>query len=260
MFKVKDKTPAFALFILLSMMICVQSAFAQQTNRKTYTVRGEILSLVDGLPLANIAVYLKGTDHSAYSDSNGVFEIKGVPAGTYDVIAKYPDFDATILKGVAVPPPAKKSFVFNLEPANNSRPLPYLTSPPPDSLGLIEGEIRVKIDAYSAAMENGRLLLKAAVAGDMRQGYLYPQKWKILPVDDQNFRFKFYLPKGKSYRLYLIWQEAREPFVYDRIIDVVRASDNPQAALLFDLSGRSIRSVRYTIDLVDAFGVPQANN
>lgn len=240
MFMKKDAWRILCVAILLGSHM----AYGQVQEGKTYTVRGEILSLVDGLPLSNIAVFLKGTDYTAHSDSNGVFEIKKVPAGVYDVIAKYPDFDATILKGVAVPPSAKKSFVFNLEPADNSKPLPYLNSPPPDSLGFIEGEIKVQIDAYSAAMDNGFLLLKAAVAGDLRQGYIYPQRWKILPVNDQNFRYKFYLPKGKSYRLYLIWQETREAYLYDRILDVVRAKDNPQAALVFDLREGNSRGDR----------------
>ncbi|MFQ5628681.1 MAG: carboxypeptidase-like regulatory domain-containing protein, partial [bacterium] len=125
MFNEKDKNHAALFLVLLNICTFAVFAQAQQPGRQTYTVRGEILSLVDGLPLANIRVYLKGTDYNAVSDSAGVFVIKGVPTGTYDVIAKYPDFDATILKDVIVPPPARKSFVFNLEPAEKATPLPY---------------------------------------------------------------------------------------------------------------------------------------
>ncbi|MFQ5633432.1 MAG: hypothetical protein ACE5I1_32090, partial [bacterium] len=116
--------------------------------------------------------------------------------------------------------------------------------------GYLEGEIKVKIDSYNASLEKGHLLLRAVVAGDLRQGFIYPQKWKILPVDDQSFRFKFHLPKNKTYRLYLIWQEVQEAFVSDRIVDVLRAQDNPQAALVFDLSMRaSISGIQYAFDL-----------
>ena len=250
MFTEKDCSLKRLYLVLLLIGLTLGTLQAQQPGRQTYTVRGEILSLVDGLPLANIRVYLKGTDYNAISDSAGVFRINGVPAGTYDVIAQYPDFDATILKDVAVPPPAKKSFVFNLEPAEKATPLPYFDKPAPDTLGYLEGEIKVKIDSYNTSLENGHLLLRAVVAGDLRQGFIYPQKWKILPVDDQNFRFKFFLPKGVSYRLYLIWQEQREAYVSDRIVDVRRAQDNPQAALVFDLSSRaSITGIRYAFDL-----------
>lgn len=247
MFAVKDYKIRFLFLTLLQLGIATQFLFAQQPTRQTYTVRGEILSLVDGLPLANIRVALKGTDYQAVSNSAGVFEVKGVPAGTYDVIAKYPDFDATILKDVIVPPTAQKSFVFNLEPAEQTKPLPYIDSPAPDSLGYLEGEIIVNIDAYNASLENGNLVLKGVVVGDSRFGYYYPQKWKILPVNDQNFRFKFYLPRGKSYRLYLVWHETQEAFLYDRIIDVIRAPENPKAALTFDLSAQSkISGIRYS--------------
>jgi hypothetical protein len=246
MFTVKDYTIKFIFLAMLQLGAATQLIFAQQPSRQTYTVRGEILSLVDGLPLANIRVALKGTDFQAVSNSAGVFEIKGVPAGTYDIIAKYPDFDATILKDVIVPPPAKKSFVFNLEPADGAKPLPYVDSPAPDSLGYLEGEIGVNIDAYSAALENGNLVLKAIVVADPRHSYFYPQEWKILPVSDQIFRFKFYLPKGKSYRLYLVWQETQEAFLFHRILDVIRAPENPKAALVFDLSAQSkISGIRY---------------
>lgn len=250
MFTVKDYSLKNLYFVLLLISLALGTLHAQQTRRQTYTVRGEILSLVDGLPLPNIRVYLKGTDYNAVSDSAGVFRIKGVPAGAYDVIAKYPDFDATILKDVVVPPPARKSFVFNLEPAEATAPLPYYDKPAPDSLGYLEGLIKVEIDAYNTSLEKGYLLLRAVVAGDPRQTFIYPQKWKILPVDDQSFRFKFFIPKGKSYRLYLIWQEKREAYVSDRIVDVLRALDNPQAALVFDLSSNaSISDIRYAFDL-----------
>ena len=247
---VKDDRLFQALITILLAALLSTPADAQTARRQTYTVRGEILSLVDGLPLPNIRVYLKGTEYSAISDSNGVFEIKGVPAGVYDVIAKYPDFDATILKDVAVPPTAKKSFVFNLEPATAAKSLPFVDRPAPDSLGYLEGELTVRIDAYSPTLEQGYLQLRAAVAGDIRQGYLYPQQWKILPVDDQRFRFKFYVPRGKRYRLYVIWREAREAYIADRIVDVFRAPNDPKAAAIFDLRARRLRTgIRYSVDL-----------
>lgn len=239
-----------ALLTMTSLLLLCSQVMGQIPTRQTYTVRGEILSLIDGLPLPNIEVYLKGTNYSAISDSNGVFQIKGVPAGTYDIVAKYPDFDATILKDVVVPPPARKSYVFNLEPVAATRSLPYVDRPAPDTLGSLQGEITIRIDAYSKDLERGYLQLRATVVGDLRQGYLYPQEWKVLPVDDQRFRFRFYLPKGKRYRLFLIWREPKDAYTVDRIVDVVRSEKDPSSAIVFDLRTQSMYTgIHYQVEL-----------
>lgn len=246
-----DKSPWLGTGLVLLALLAgyvPQPLHAQKHAQQTYTVRGEILSLVDGLPLANITVYLKDTEFTAVSDTGGVFAIKGVPAGVYDVVAKYPDFDATILKNVEVPPRSRKDFVFNLEPTNGASSLPYLDRPAPDSLGYVQGEVSVAIDTFKTGFENGRLLLRAAVAGDITMGYLYPQEWKLLPVKEQRFRFKFYLPKGKRYRLYLIWRERREAFTVDRIIDVIREPGRPNTAAIFNLQALgSVSGIRYRV-------------
>lgn len=200
----------------------VEHALAQGTSVQTYTVRGQIFSMIDGLPLANIQVNLKGTDLSGVTDATGTFSIRGVPPGTYDIVAKYPDFDAVVLKNVSVPPRTGQSFVFNLEPQNGPTPLPFVDSRVPDSLGFVQGEVNVRIQAYDSRFESGRLVLRAVPAGDANIAYVYPAGWKLLPVQEQRFRFKFYLPEGKQYRLQLVWQEEQEAYLAERVVDEVR--------------------------------------
>lgn len=230
-------------FVGCILLLFSHASMAQvPTQPTTYTVRGQVLSLLDGLPIADIEVYLKGTTLHATSDSNGVFVIRGVPPGAYDVVAKYPDFDATILQNVQVPPRAQQTFVFNLEPKTTQKPLPFLDVAPGDSLGVLEGSVEVKIDTFKSHYQDGFLVLRATVAGNLTTSYVYPQKWRLLAVHEQDFRFKFFLPRDKVYRLYLVWQEASSTSIAERIVEVARKSDTPQEAALFDLQTQQIHS------------------
>ncbi len=243
---------AIAGSAFLFILILTTHLFSQQNGQgRTYTVRGQILSLVDNLPLANIQVQLSGTDFTGVTNEGGQFEIKGVPRGEYDVIAKYPDFDVTVLRNVQVPPQSRQEFVFELDPVEDAEPLPYTdVIDLPDSLGAIEGEIIANLEQFSASLGNGQVILKATVAGNLTKGFLYPKKWKLLPDKEQTFRFKFVLPKGEKYRLYLVWQETKDTYIEDRIIDVVRAAASQNQAALFDLTVRDeYKDVSYTLDV-----------
>lgn len=235
-----------SLLLAAGMLLHEAPAHAQ----RTYTVKGQVFSLVDGLPLPDIRVALKGTTFAGVTDSTGTFRIRGVPPGTYDVIAKYPDFDATILRGVRVPPATQKAFVFNLEPAREVAPIPLKSVVDvPDSLGLLEGVIHVRIDTFRTSLERGHLVLKAVVKGNLLESYTYPQHWTLLPQEQQYMRFRFFVPVGQEYRLYLIWQEKKDDFLRERIVDVARDPRDAQRAATFDLrTRREIRNVDISFD------------
>ena len=205
---------------------------------RTYTLKGQILSLLDGMPLPGISVYLKGTSLTAVTDSAGVFRIRRVPPGTYDLVAKYPDFEATILRGINIPPKARKSFVFTLQPEKEVAPVPLIDSVKVDTLGWLEGQVNVRIDTFYQVFEEGWLVLKAMVAGNITESYIYPRLWKLLPVEEQHFRFKFFLPTGKKYRLYLIWRQESGGIIRENIVEVARHPQHPGRARLFDLTNR----------------------
>lgn len=216
--------------------LVVLTGVAQAQKTRTYTLRGQILSLIDGLPIPNISVYLKGTTLSAVTDSQGVFQIRRVPPGTYDLVARYPDFEATILKGIDIPPRQPRSFVFTLRPERETADLPLITPANTDSMGWLEGRVHVRIDTFRSDFESGWLELKAVVAGKLTESYVYPRRWRLLPVQEQDFRFKFFLPVGKRYHLYLVWRAERPGLIAEYLVDVARLPDNAKVVRTFDLS------------------------
>jgi len=218
-------TIVFALMVLP-----VQS----QTSRKTYTVKGQILSSLDGLPMADIKVNLQGTAFFATTNAMGQFAIPGVPVGTYNVIAKYPDFDATVLNGVEVPPSARKSFVFNLDPTDAQKPMPLVDSFVPDYLGTLSGFVNVRIDTFHTAFRDGKLALKAVSVKNALRSFYYPTLWELLPIKDQRFRFEFSLPLQEEYRFYLVWQKETEHYKEEKTVDVVRKDNEQNRVRLFD--------------------------
>ncbi|MDQ7062609.1 MAG: carboxypeptidase regulatory-like domain-containing protein [candidate division KSB1 bacterium] len=220
---------------------------ASAQRPQTYTLRGQIVSLVDGLPLPGIRVQLKGTSLSAVTDSTGTFVIRKVPQGAYELVAKYPDFEATILKNILIPPRKRQSFVFTLNPVTQPPPLPLSPDELADSLAVLEGRVRVVIDTFRTCYEKGWLVLKAVVAGRIIESYLYPQRWRLLPAPELEFRFLFVVPAGKIYHLYLLWQEEGKGFLKETILHVFRQRD---LARRFDLKqSRHISDIRETINL-----------
>ncbi len=226
------KTGLLALLFTVFFMPIVLEA---QNVPRTYTVRGQILSLTDNLPIPGIEVYLKGTEYTAVTDSLGNFSISGVPPGIYDVIARYPDFDATVLRGVQVPPRARQEFVFNLQPREKPEPLPFIDMQPSDSLGILEGTVVARIDTFKSYFKEGYLQLKAVRRGDLTLSYYYPVRWDVLPVAEQEYRFRFVLPRGEVYHLYVVWKAESPAYIEERILDVARRPENPRAVRHFDL-------------------------
>ncbi len=236
---------ALWLMAVAAMLISERPAAAQRTQ--TYTLRGQIVSLLDGLPLPGIRVKLKGTRLEAVTDSSGTFLIHKVPRGVYELVAKYPDFEATILKNIEVPPRTRQSFVFTLNPETLRPPLPVSLDRLSDSLAVLEGVVSAVIDTFRSRYEKGWLMLKAVVAGKITESYLYPQRWKLLPQPENNYRFQFVLPAGKVYHLFLLWQEEGRGFLKETILHVFRQNGR---ARRFDLTRkRRIGDIRETVNL-----------
>ncbi|HHL72338.1 MAG TPA: carboxypeptidase regulatory-like domain-containing protein [Bacteroidetes bacterium] len=232
MFIFRMKTGLMALLLAAWVFPGVLPA---QNLPRTYTVRGQILSLTDNLPIPGIEVYLKGTEYTAVTDSMGNFSISGVPPGVYDVIARYPDFDATVLRGVQVPPRARQEYVFNLQPRQKPAPLPFIDMEPSDSLGILEGTVIARIDTFKSYFKTGYLQLKAVKRNDLTRSYYYPVQWDVLPVAEQEYRFRFVLPRGQTYHLYVVWRSETPAYIEERILDVARKPENPRAVRRFDL-------------------------
>ena len=186
------------------------------------------------MPISGIEVLLSGTDFKIRTDSLGMFRFTGVPRGIYDIVAKYPDFDATILKSVAIPPATKKDYIFSL--TSNNNPLPYADAGQNGELAVLRGEVVAKIDTFRTFFRDGRLLLRASPVGNLAKAFLYPRYFEILPVAEQNFRFQFYLPQGEQYHLYLLWQLEKDNLVFEQIVDVARDELDPAKAKIFDLA------------------------
>ena len=225
----------FGAYLTIGLLLAATVVRAQINPVRTYTIRGQVFSVLDNLPIPNVQVFLRGTDLGATADSTGVFEIHRVPPGIYDLVAKYPDFDAVILSGIEIPPKTQRTYIFNLNPLASTEPLPYLDLESSDSLGVLEGTVNVKIDTFRAAFKEGWLNLRAVVIDRATEAYVYPVKWRILPAEEQQFRFKFFLPRGQSYRLYLVWQSERKGSIAEKIVDVARVPGKPNVAARFDL-------------------------
>ena len=233
------------LIAIIGLLMFPLSSSAQKET--TFTVKGQIYSLIDQLPMPGVEVFLKNTEYSAVTGDDGIFRIQGVPRGIYDVMAKYPDADALILKDVAVPPSMNKEFVFNLMPTTPS--IPYETIDTPADLGLLSGTVAVKIDTFRSDFNDGRLMLKATKVGNITEAFIYPVTWSLLPVVEQDFRFLFNVPKGEKYRLFLVWQNEHEKFIDEQIVEVAREARNSDAARIFDLTElNQINEIRIQFD------------
>lgn len=68
-------------------------------------IEGKIIDHVTGEALVGVSLKLKGSNKKAYSDLNGVFSIKGVAPGTYDIDIKYVSYKTVTLKKVSATTP-----------------------------------------------------------------------------------------------------------------------------------------------------------
>lgn len=76
--------------LILFLFVCFSSIYSQGG-----IVRGNVYNKESGEPVGFCNVYLAGTTIGATTDVNGFFSIADVPAGTYNLVAKFVGYDST---------------------------------------------------------------------------------------------------------------------------------------------------------------------
>ncbi|CAM2069085.1 TonB-dependent receptor [Sulfidibacter corallicola] len=84
-----------ALFILF---LAGGMGLAQDTG----TVNGTVYNKDDGSTLPTASVRIVGSDKVVFTDVNGFYNLRGVPAGTYEMIAEFAGFSDMTIEGVEV--------------------------------------------------------------------------------------------------------------------------------------------------------------
>ena len=92
-FVIKSRSIAI---MLCTMLFSASFAFSQGI------VGGKVTDGESGDALRGATVSVVGTKKGAYTDTKGVYRIKGVPAGTYSVKISYVGYDAQTIEGVVV--------------------------------------------------------------------------------------------------------------------------------------------------------------
>jgi len=74
------------IFVLFSVLLCLTvPVLAQQTQRATLS--GRVIDDSTSAPLANVNVYIANSTLGANTNEEGVFEIRDIPSGNYDIVA-----------------------------------------------------------------------------------------------------------------------------------------------------------------------------
>ena len=63
------------------------SSTYMERSEGTGTLKGMVTDSAKGTPIAFATVWLKGTSFGTFTDDGGMFEIKGIPVGSYEVVA-----------------------------------------------------------------------------------------------------------------------------------------------------------------------------
>ncbi|MFN3394729.1 MAG: TonB-dependent receptor, partial [Candidatus Thermochlorobacter sp.] len=90
---IMQKPLPLSLFAIVLFFFSPLLAFAQPA-----TLTGTVKDASTGEALIGASVLVQGTRFGASTKANGTFEISGVPAGTYKVIARYVGYQAQILE------------------------------------------------------------------------------------------------------------------------------------------------------------------
>jgi outer membrane cobalamin receptor len=77
-------------------------------------LRGRVLSLSGGNPVAGAVLRLPDTDHGTTSDTDGSFEIRQIPVGTYEMTVEAPGFSTATFTRVRVTPDADAELTVEL--------------------------------------------------------------------------------------------------------------------------------------------------
>ncbi|MBP6721797.1 MAG: carboxypeptidase-like regulatory domain-containing protein, partial [Bacteroidia bacterium] len=75
----------FALLLGLQAMVGLKA----QSVGNTSTLRGTVLDAQSHVPLAGAKVQVAGTPLGANTDSRGIFELAGIPAGSQELVVSY---------------------------------------------------------------------------------------------------------------------------------------------------------------------------
>lgn len=88
--------------LILGMLMCIPLSMTAQSSKIAGKIRGEVVDQQTGEPLIGANVLVKGTQSGATTNLDGKFVIPNVPAGTYDVEARYIGYAPMVLTGVTV--------------------------------------------------------------------------------------------------------------------------------------------------------------
>lgn len=80
------------LFMLIFVLATSAAAFAQNTA----TVRGTVTFQANGEPVSGVTVILSPSGRITRTDENGAYEFTDIPAGRYEVIARFTRFPDTV--------------------------------------------------------------------------------------------------------------------------------------------------------------------
>ncbi len=98
--------------------LLVVRASGSNAEQAEGTVRGRVLSKLDGSPLAGVVVSVSGSAADVSTSGNGRFCLSGLPTGSYIVKAELPDYHPQTLEGVVVELSTSTELVLELTPRN----------------------------------------------------------------------------------------------------------------------------------------------
>jgi hypothetical protein len=117
---------AYSLLVALTVIFAPLTAVLAQNG----VVKGRIFNEFSNEPLEFGTVFLQGTNYGGYTDSLGRFEIKNIPAGLYNLEARYTGFEPKIIYEVQIT--NSKPYVVEiamLEGANETDSVVIVASP-----------------------------------------------------------------------------------------------------------------------------------
>jgi hypothetical protein len=125
----------FTLFLAIVVLGCSEETI---DNVQIGTITGTVVTEGNFEPIENVRISTNPASSTVFTDENGEFELRNVPAAEYSVQARK-DSLLTQFQGVEVIPDGEVNIVFEMKPetANNLAPkAPMLVSPENNSEGL----------------------------------------------------------------------------------------------------------------------------
>ena len=111
---IRPYTEGFLLLVL--MLICCQpNTFAQGSQRAT--LAGRVIDDSTSAPLANVNIYIANSTLGANTNEDGIFEIRNIPLGNYDVVASRIGYMLSTFRA-SLREPRKREVEIRLKPTN----------------------------------------------------------------------------------------------------------------------------------------------